>query len=81
MKLVSYSLLIIMALLVDCSHSSSHTKLPQSPCGDFLAMFNHKPKALVFQSCEVKYDRQAKPAIASYKVSGEQAAVIEQFLT
>ncbi|UYZ83275.1 DUF4952 domain-containing protein [Entomomonas sp. E2T0] len=80
MKLTNYSLLIIMVFLIGCSSSSNQNKSVSSQCDDFLAIFNHKPNNLVFQYCEVKHDKQAKPAVATYKVTGEQAAVIEQYL-
>lgn len=80
MKLTNFSLLIIMAFLIGCSSSSNQNKSAPSQCGDFLAIFNHKPNDLAFQYCEVKHNRQAKPAVATYKVTGAQAAAVEKYL-
>lgn len=77
MKLFSYSLLFFIMLGLQ-AYAAKQSIEPQ--CGDFLASFTSKPKALQFQSCDIAYNKQAKPMIARYHVTGKQAAEVEKFL-
>lgn len=47
---------------------------PGMPCGDFLQALGRKPAHVEYLGCERHDDRQAKPMIARYQVTGAHAA-------
>lgn len=49
-------------------------------CGDFLAEAGMKPAALDFVECAPDYHAQLRVLRAHYRVSGENAAAVEDFL-
>jgi hypothetical protein len=49
-------------------------------CGDFLAGLHKKPRNLEFVSCTSQPEAQGKPLKAEYRVKGENAAAVENYL-
>ncbi|WP_371928896.1 DUF4952 domain-containing protein [Pseudomonas sp. LD120] len=59
---------------------SSHCVSGSPECGDFLRTIANPPNAIEFVSCESKPKSQSAPLKAIYRVEGEIAHDVEQYL-
>ncbi len=76
------------AIMVSAAPSAAQTKaapittsmLSAKDCGDFLTRAGKKPTHVIFVACTLMPERQGKPLVATYTVSGLHAAAAEAWL-